>query len=294
MARFIMAGRFQAIGFVIVLALLPLLGLFANAAIALVALRKGWQEGLLLTLVGSIAVAIFTYIEQHNLAFGFFLAWIQWAPIVLFAWVLSQTVSWEATLQGLLGLSAVAVFLLNTLIPDSSAFWLDLFSTTMNVNATSLSAENKENLKVLEEALTEIAPLLPGILVALSTVMITIALLMARNWQAQLYHPGGFGEEFRELRVGKAAALIVLILVVIAFVMKTNIVLELLMCGVAIFLFQGIALIHALVKLRNMHQLWLVAMYLLLILLNVQMAVMLAAVGIIDSFADFRQRFIKQ
>jgi len=291
MARFIMAGRFQAIGFVIVFALLPLLGLFSNAAIALVALRKGWQEGLLLTLVGSIAVAIFTYIEQQNLAFGFFLAWVQWAPIVLFAWILSQTVSWEMTLQALLGLSVVAIVVLHTLIPDPSEFWLDLLSTTMN--RANVSAENKENLRILEKSLTEITPLLAGILVALGSLMIAIALLMARSWQAQLYNPGGFGEEFRELRVGKPAALITLALVVIALVAKVDIALELLMCSVAIFLFQGIALIHALVKLRDMHQLWLVAMYLLLILLNVQMAVMLAAVGIIDSFADFRQRFIK-
>jgi hypothetical protein len=292
MARFIMAGRFQAIGFVIVFALLPLLGLFSNAAIALVALRKGWQEGLLLALIGSIAVAIFTYIEQHNFTFGFVLACVQWMPIVLFAWVLGQTISWETTLQALLGLSVVAVVVLHTLIPDPSVFWLELLSSTMN--SAEVSAENQESLKALEQSFAEITPLLAGIVVALSSLMIAIALLMARNWQSQLYNPGGFGDEFRELRIGKPAALISLILVIIAMVTKTNIVLELLICGVAIFLLQGIALIHALVKLRNMHQLWLVAMYLLLILLNVQMAIMLAAVGIIDSFADFRQRFIKQ
>ncbi len=292
MARFIMAGRFQAIGFVIVFALLPLLGIFSNAAIALVALRKGWQEGLLLALIGSIAVAIFTYIEQHNFTFGFLLACIQWMPIVLFAWILGQTISWETTLQALLGLSVVAIVVLHTIISDPSVFWLELLNSTMN--SAKVSAENKESLKALEQGFAEIIPLLAGIVVALSSLMIVIALLMARNWQAQLYNPGGFGEEFRELRIGKPAALIILILVVIAFVTKTNIVLELLICGVAIFLFQGIALIHALVKLRDMHQLWLVAMYLLLVLLNVQMAIMLAAVGIIDSFADFRQRFIKQ
>lgn len=56
MARFIMAGRLQAAGFVIIFALLPLFGLLANAVIALVTLRKNWQEGLLLTLIGSIAM----------------------------------------------------------------------------------------------------------------------------------------------------------------------------------------------------------------------------------------------
>ena len=294
MARFIMAGRFQAAGLVIVFALLPLLGLFSSAAIALVSLRKGWREGLFLTLIGSVAIAIFSYIEQQNLAFGFFVAWVQWAPVVLFAWVLTQTVSWQTTLQALFGLSVIVVFLLHLLIPDSTVFWLDLLNNTMSASAASLSAEDQKHLKIVADGLKDIAPLLAGILVALSNIMIIIALLMGRNWQARLYNPGGFGEELRQLRVGKPAALIMLVLVIIPFVAKTNMVMELLICGIAIFMFQGIALIHALVKLYKMHQLWLVVMYILLIVLNVQMLVMLAAVGIIDSFADFRQRFIKQ
>lgn len=291
MARFIMAGRLQAAGFVIIFALLPLFGLFSNAAIALVTLRKGWQEGLLLTLIGSIALAIFTYIDQHNMAFGFFIAWIQWAPIVLFAVILTQTVSWSMTLQGLFGLSVLSVFLLHIIIPDAATFWLELFNSTMKT--ANLSAEDQQSIQVLEQRITQITPFIGGAIVAMSSIVINIALLMARSWQAQLYNPGGFGEELRELRIGKPTALIVLGLVVVAFFSQVDLVMELLICGVAIFLFQGIALIHALVKLRNMRQLWLVIMYILLILLNVHMAVILAAVGIIDSFADFRQQFIK-
>lgn len=291
MARFIMAGRLQAAGFVIVFALLPLFGLLANAAIALVTLRKNWQEGLLLTLIGSVAIAIFTYIEQQNISFGFFIAWIQWTPVVLFAWVLNQTVSWKVTLQALLGLSMLSVFLLHIIIPDTTTFWLELFNNT--IKAESLPSEDQANIAILQQRIQQISPLITGIIVAMSSIVVIISLLMARYWQSQLYNPGGFGEELRELRLGKASALIMIALVIMAFATEINGVMELLFCGVAVFLFQGIALIHALVKLRGMRQLWLIVLYLLLILLNFHMAVILAAVGIIDNFADFRRQFIK-
>lgn len=291
MARFIMAGRLQAAGFVIVFALLPLFGLLANAAIALVTLRKNWQEGLLLTLIGSVAIAIFTYIEQQNISFGFFIAWIQWTPVVLFAWVLNQTVSWKVTLQALLGLSMLSVFLLHIIIPDTTTFWLELFNNT--IKAESLPSEDQANIAILQQRIQQVSPLITGIIVAMSSIVVIISLLMARYWQSQLYNPGGFGEELRELRLGKASALIMIALVIMAFATEINGVMELLFCGVAVFLFQGIALIHALVKLRGMRQLWLIVLYLLLILLNFHMAVILAAVGIIDNFADFRRQFIK-
>lgn len=292
MARFIMAGRLQAAGFVIIFALLPLFGLLANAAIALVTLRKNWQEGLLLTLIGSIAIAIFTYIEQQNISFGFFIAWIQWAPIVLFAWILNQTVSWQMTLQALLGISIFGVLLLRILIPDLTVFWLELFNSTMQA-APSASSEEQANIATIQQRVQQIAPLITGIIIAMSSVVVTISLLIARYWQAQLYNPGGFGEELRELRIGKPSAIVVLALVITALLTEADWAMELLFCGVAVFLFQGIALVHALVKLRDMRQLWLIAMYILLVLLNFHMAVILAAVGIIDSFADFRRQFVK-
>lgn len=293
MARFIMAGRFQAAGFVIVLALLPVLGLLANAAIALVTLRKGWQEGLLITLIGSVAMALLTYVEQHNVVLGFVMALIQWIPVVLLAWVLNQTISWKITLQMLFGLSVLAVFVLHILIPDITIFLSTLFDSTMMNNAR-LSTEDKTNLGELKQAIPKIAPVFVGVITAIVSGMIIIALLIARYWQAQLYNPGGFGEELRELRLGKLSALIMLSIVILELLTQSYMVAELLICGVAVFLFQGIALVHALVKRNDMHQLWLVAMYLLLILLNWRMAPILAAVGIIDSFADFRRQFIKQ
>ena len=292
MARFIMAGRLQAAGFVIAFALLPLLGLFSNAAIALVTLRKGWQEGILLTLIGSVAVAIFTYINKQDIAFGFYIALIQWLPIVLLAWVWHQTISLKMTFQALLAVSVTGVILLHLMIPDAGEFWLNLFKETFK--DVQLDSEKAASLKSLEENLEKAAPLIAGVIVAISSIVTAISLLMGRSWQAQLYNPDGFGEEFRELRFDKVIAIGTVIVVILALVTGSNLAIELLMCATAVFLFQGIALIHALVKQLEMSHLWLIVMYILLVLLNIQMAVLLAAMGMIDSFVDFRRQFIKR
>ncbi len=292
MTRFIMAGRLQAAGFIIAFALLPLLGLFSNAAIALVSLRKGWQEGILLTLIGSVAVAIFTYINRQDMAFGFYLALTQWMPIVLLAWVWQQTVSLKVTFQTLLAISVAGVLLLHAMIPDAGEFWLNLFKETFK--EAKLDPEKVANLKSLEDNIEKAAPLIAGVIVTISSIVMAVSLLMGRSWQAQLYNPDGFGEEFRALRFDKIVAIGTLIVVIIALATSNNLAIELLMCATVIFLFQGIALIHALVKQLGMSQTWLIVMYILLVLLNFRMAVLLASIGIIDSFVNFRQKFIKR
>ena len=62
MAGFIMAGRMQAAIFVIVSTLvslmLPPMLVFSNAAIALITLRKGWQQGIIYALLATITLML--------------------------------------------------------------------------------------------------------------------------------------------------------------------------------------------------------------------------------------------
>jgi hypothetical protein len=58
-------------------------------------------------------------------------------------------------------------------------------------------------------------------------------------------------------------------------------------------LLQGLALVHALVAQRKANGAWLVALYVLLLLpmLMVQLAILLAAVGWLDTWLDLRTRW---
>jgi hypothetical protein len=123
---------------------------------------------------------------------------------------------------------------------------------------------------------------------------VALALLLARHWQAMLYNPGGFGEEFRQLRVGKIPALVIIACIALAIVIDGTVAVEILIISVGIFMLQGFALAHSVVHQLEMKAGWLVALYVLLFLLLAQTFVLLAAFGIIDNFVDFRRKLARK
>ena len=61
-----------------------------------------------------------------------------------------------------------------------------------------------------------------------------------------------------------------------------------------LFAVQGVAVTHAIVRLQQRHKAWLVVMYVLLLIMMPQMAVLLALIGVLDQWFNFRQRSLEQ
>ena len=142
---------------------------------------------------------------------------------------------------------------------------------------------NKQVLILLKDW----APYLAGQVIGAALIFIISALLLGRWWQSLLFNRGGFGPEFQALRLGQALALFTLALfgltVVSGWAPLANIVLVL---GV-LYTVQGIALVHALLAKLQLSSAWLILFYLLLIPLLSQVVM---ALGIVDAWADFRNR----
>lgn len=296
MARFIMAGPVQAIGFILLFAILsvflPLLSLFSNAAVGLVTLRLGWRRGLVVSLASSIVLGLLGLLLQGDGWFGVMAGLMVWLPVIGFATLLSQTVSWTRTLNVLLLVAVVGVVLFHLRVPDPVQFW-------QAQPAWAEFAGFVERLQVMPEGMTPadqqllldtVAQLLAGSVAASVVVMLVLSLLLARHWQAMLYNPGGFREEFQQLRLGRAAALFMIAMILLALLGKHPASVDVVFAGLAVFVFQGIALVHGTVALTQQHQAWLIGMYVALFVLTVHMGLLLAAFGIIDSLADFRSQ----
>lgn len=294
MARFIMAGQFQAFIYIVLTSILamfmPPISLLSNAAIGLVTLRNGWKTGLLLALAGATALSLFTFIIERNLNGGFTLGLLQWGPIVGIASILHRSVSWKPTLQTVFILAASGILIFHALIPDSTVFWSELL---LKSGIQELLVKSNPELNV-EDWIKSIATGMTGVLAIVMCFIWSLSLLLARYWQAQLYNPGGFGEEFRSIRLGKTSAIIVLSLVVLAVVTRQQPIIELMSCGVVIFMIQGVSLAHAMAKHFKLHRIVLVMLYALLLLVTKPIALLLVAVGIIDSFTDFREKLFKK
>lgn len=291
MPGFIMAGRIQAAIFVVVSTLislgLPPMIVFSNAAIALITLRKGWQQGIIFSLIATTALIIISVVNQQSAMGGLIAGIINWLPIVALASVLAITDSWTKVLQLILLVAIVGVLLFHLIYPDAASFWTQLLEPVKPLLKAGYDFSDAK----FDELINNASHWMTGTFVAALSLITIISLIIARNWQAILYNPGGFGEEFRQIRLGKQLAIGLLIAIALAVVTNNHVITEVIIVALAIFMFQGLALVHGIIKQRDLPTGWLIAFYVMMFLLLVQMIVLLATLGLIDNFFDFRQKF---
>ena len=113
------------------------------------------------------------------------------------------------------------------------------------------------------------------------------ALFLARSWQAGLVNPGGFQKEFHELALGRNAALLCLLIIVLSMFMGSQVSIAIAVVVIFAFFIQGLAVAHALVKQRGMHRFWLHGIYVLMLLPHTLL--LLAALGLADNMFSLRR-----
>jgi hypothetical protein len=295
LASFILRGPSQAmlvaVGTAVLAMMLPPLTLLSGAAVALYTLRIGVRPGAMV-MVGSAAfVGALAYVSLGNMLPGLvFLAAI-WLPVWVLAWVLRQTRSLTLATLVAGGLGVAAVLLAYLLVGDVTAWWetqlLAIFEPAMQADGP-LADE-----AAVQAILADIAKLMTGIVISGMVLNAVICLYLARAWQAQLFNPGGFRSEFYELRLGRKtalAAIAVLFASMLPLGDVTRLAGELMIVAMSLYMIQGLAMFHAIVAKRNMHVAWLIGLYLVTLFVLPQLLALVAVVGLIDTWADFRRR----
>lgn len=300
LAAYIMRGRWSAIaattGLAVVSLLLPPLtsplGYLSAAAVVLVTLVQGPKEGMLNAAAATLAVAALGLLAGHPVLAIIF-AVMLWIPAWSLAILLGMTRSLAVTLSASATISGVLLTLVYIVVPDPAASWYNLINTEM------LPALEEGGMTVppnseLEPVLREYSQVLTGWLFASISFGWIVSVLIARWWQSLLYKPGAFGDEFRHLRLGLvvAAAGVVIALLSLLGGQLGQWSSNLLFVAVGLFLLQGIAVGHAIVKQTGANSAWLVAMYIVVILSPAGM-IFAAAMGLLDNGIDFRARFRK-
>ncbi len=301
-ANYILRGRMQAVlvaaAAAVLALLLPLLSHISGATVALVTLRRGYQEGLLVLGGAGLILGVFGYFSTvaFPLVNAFLVSTILvvWLPVVITAEVLrnSRDLGRALAVAGLL--AVLAMVILQLAVGDTVAWWrtmLDAVLAPMLDEApVPLSAEDKARM------LDSLAGVMSGFMAAAIVYSTTINLFIGRWLQALLYNPGGFREEFHQLRLGRGpalAALLVLVLVTVTSGGVAHFASNLLILVVALFSFHGLALAHGVVAATGARKGWLVALYLLMLFMLPQAMVVLSAAGFADSWVDFRSRLKK-
>jgi hypothetical protein len=137
----------------------------------------------------------------------------------------------------------------------------------------------------------ELAGWMTGAFAAALVAQLLFGLFIARWWQALLYNPGGFGEEFRDLRLGRSFGVVALLLLAaLPFFDGVGLAAHMLLVLSVLLLLQGLAVVHKVRALKQARQAWLVGFYVLLILFMPQTLLLVACVGLVDIWADIRAR----
>ncbi|MDI5893020.1 hypothetical protein [Halomonas rhizosphaerae] len=205
--------------------------------------------------------------------------------VVLMAVVLRARLRWsEALLAGTL--AGAAMIQLDIFLPPGGAGpVLEQLRQGSPDIAAMLAELSRQGMDT-----EQLAGLLISGVTALIVLLAAVACLaLARGWQAGLYNPGGFREEFHGLRLAPRELAMLVVLGVLGAVLQLP---ALGMLAWVPLLVAGIALVHGFIGLKGMNGLWLVAFYVLLITTWPMILIVLLA-AFIDTFADFRGRLAR-
>jgi len=277
LAELIMRGRTQACGVAVFGSLLPII---SPASIGLVTLRKNSSEGLIVALWALLPwLALYLTSTMSPL--------LTLAPaaalivIVVAANILRTTVSWQWTLIGAGIASAVAVSIVGVVASG------DVDQVVAEV--ADLVAQVSAQAGVSEElSLVPDRTFVLGLLAWMVALTVVCGLFVARWWQALLFNPGGFREEFHGFRLEQRVAVILFAIVVAGVALPREYTpwVELMSLPLLI---AGVALIHSSVALMNWGVHWLGLMYFGLFFIGPTGAV-LVGLGLVDSILNLRSR----
>jgi len=249
LAKFIMHGRVRAIGSVVSLALLSLivspLAIFTTAAVALVTLVHGYREGLINLLVATVILAVFAGFSLNQPEISLELALKFWLPI----WFLSSIVVYRGSMSFALVVAAVVSCLLVLgfyFFTDPATYWYEVINKQLIPMLKNAGMQVQEGPEA-EKLWLFMSKIMTGSALALFLGLQILSLLLARYWQALLYNPAGFGQEFRQLRFGMAATNGVLVITLFAITTANEVALNLFFIAIVLMVFQGLAVIHSLV-----------------------------------------------
>ena len=285
--RFVTRSRYHAIGVSALSLLLPPFSFIGGAVIGLATLRYGAAEGLVV-LVGSTAVfaAAMWALAGSTVPAVVFVV-VTGVPSLALCALLRSTASQGSVLVAGTLAAGAAIAALHLLVPDPAQWWLDVFEAFLSTRTGGVDPRAFEQLAEMLRAVVTGLP---------SAVMVTsiCTVFLARWAHAALDNPGGFGREFRTLRVGRgfaAVAGVVAILALFAAPPGVGVGHDLLVLLVAACAIQGIALVHGLVAQRRGARAWIVAMYASLLLVTPAAVLALSVVGFSDAWLDYRTRF---
>lgn len=274
LAEFIMRGRVQAVLVAAVSMASMFLAWLGAAAVALVILRKGTGPGAFVLMWAALPGLVVAVVQNDIGPLAVLLV------AALIAWVLRRSSSWPTTLAVA---AAVGLGLSALLLVVAPAYLAQLAEMLRQI-----VTEATQGLPEAREVKAPGAVAIAGILGLSAAGTAVVCLLLARWWQAQLYNPGGFRQEFHRLRLPPPLTVLSVAAGLALSSAGSSWLVWAATAGLPL-VFAGFALVHGVVGQRKLNTGWLVAMYCLWLISDWAKALLLL-LAVVDSWLNFRGR----
>ncbi len=290
LATYIMRGRMQAMIVASSLALLSLImppvSIVSSAAVALVTLRLGAFEGLYILICSSVAAGLLGLFTLGNYQFALLYVLVMWLPVWLISIVLREGrhLSLSIEIAVLIGvLSVIGCYVYN---PDLASMWQTILAQMITIAPdTAPVAEIQHSVDVMSHYMT-------GAVAAGSVFSLLFGLFLGRWWQATLYNPGGFRQEFLSLSTQPRLAmgsLAIAALAVISTGMLAEVAWNITILLFVLYIFMGTAVLHALLAATKLAR-YAVPLFYLTMFLIPHALLPVALVGLSDAWLNLRKK----
>ena len=277
LAEFIVRGRWQALALAVLGSVLVIAAPISAAAIALVTMAQGMRNGTWVTLWALLPALLLGWVSG-DYGTGFLLL-----SVYVGAAVLAQTLSLSLALIAIIPVSAVGGFVLltfNTAFLEAMLSMLDAWIAALQ----SESPEAGDSLNALRPTANQVA----GLMATGNAFLASLSLLLGRYWQAALFKPGAFGEEFRALKLPGALTASLVLVAMAGALNGSETAAWSALAGIPVTL-AGFGLFHHIAKRQQLGGTFLTVGYVLWVIVDgLKVGVLLAV--LLDAFLDLGRR----
>ncbi len=287
LGQFLLAQPLYAAAMVLLLVLSPILSIFcsllAAAIVVLVTLQQGPKVGAFLVLwVAVPAVVSFWFQGFGGYDALFLFCLLEWALAIL----LRELRSWTLVLEVLLLVALVVLAVIHWAVPDIAAWWKSHLSHMYEASSvlTSLPEDEKQHLATLFSRYAT------GLLAFYIMAFLFLGLMAGRCWQAVLNETSeAFRVSVLAIRMNRWVAWLALAYIA-GFIFKLPLCMDSMSVILMPFVVASFSLLHAVARQRTVFTVLIGLLYIGLLLMQYVVAPLLAAVALLDTSLDFRQR----
>ena len=217
-----------------------------------------------------------------------YLCSVQWFPGLILGYVLRRSESQASALVVVAIIVGTYAGVFRFIVGDTQQFWYTQISPILT------QLYDNQEIGIQDSTIQSIANQMHHVSVAMLFAFYSATILLARWWQSELFNFGGFGDEFKKIKMPRITVYIVALIGVLVVSQaligaQSGLVMDIFIIFTLLFAFQGLSVVHFRARSIGLARGWMIAFYSLVLLLPQLSGLILATTGVADGFADFRR-----